>query len=326
MDANCWDITESDVDDWSYLVTIDIRKNGGLADNSIISADFHLYDPSNTTMNFIIDGKVVDGVVKEGNEGGETHRVYYKFRTEGTHTIRAVYYKQGNYYLSQEVPINIVDNGYSITPLFPSTMYYMQDDFTAKITLAKNPVPKDDITFYVNGLTYSKPTDENGIARLNNRLPPNAESQGRSQEYDSDDNVYNVHMQHSEGGNIVATADKQTKILKGAVSITLETYDKNNNKMSGTRVKQGGYVKAIFTNNLDPEDDDIEPNEIYLKNKPVTLSINGREYARVTNNTGEARLNINLLPQSYDLKITFGGDMQYNGTIKNYELKVEANQ
>ena len=325
LDANCWDITESDVDDWSYLVTIDIRQNGGLADNSIISADFHLYDPSNTTMNFIIDGKVVDGVVHEG-EGGETHRVYYKFRTEGTHTIRAVYYKQGNYYLSQKVPINIVDNGYSITPLFPSTMYYMQDDFIAKLTYAKNPVPNDEITFYVNGLTYAKPTDENGIARLNNRLPPNAESQGRSQEYDSDDNVYNVHMQHSEGGNIVATADKQTKILKGAVSITLETYDRNNNKMSGTRVKQGGYVKAIFTNNLDPEDDDIEPNEIYLKNKPVTLSINGREYARVTNNTGEARLNINLLPQSYDLKIAFGGDMQYNGTIKNYELKVEANE
>ena len=157
------------------------------------------------------DGKVVDGVVHQGEEG-ETHRVYYKFRTEGTHTIRAVYYKQGNYYLSQEKTINIVDNGYSITPLFPSSMYYMQDDFTAKLTYAKNPVPNDDITFYVNGLTYSKPTDANGIARLNNRLPPNAESEGRSQDYDSDNNVYNVHMQHSTGGNIDATADKQTKI------------------------------------------------------------------------------------------------------------------
>lgn len=321
IDASCWNISESNVSDWSPMVTIQIDYNGGLANPSIIGADCH-YDVEGDKMFFLINGEAIEGT-REGTAGtaNETHRVTYKFTTAGTYEIRAVYIVGDNYYLSNKVELEIEDNAYHITPTFPSTMYYMQNDFTAKLTYATEPVGGETIVFYVNGLSYPKITDEDGIARLNNRLPPNAESEGRSQDYDGED-TYFIHMTYSEGGDIVASAEKDTKILKGSVNIDLKTYDKNGTQLSNNTVKQHGYVLATFTNNLDPEDDDIEEGEIYLKNKAVVISVNGRDYPRITDANGQARLNINLLPQNYDLRVTFGGDNQYNGTIKNYEIIV----
>ena len=307
--ADCFSLTEEDVEDPSQNLSIQVIENGGMASPSFIVADCPYPWQG---MKFIIDGKTYDGIEPESEDVlSFTHKIYHQFESEGTHTVKAVYWNNNDYYFSPTIDVNIVDNAYRITQLFPEKMYYMEHDFTCKLTLAKVPVAGEVVTFYVNGLSYPKTTDSNGIARLNNRLP-------------AVDTPYHVTMTHSEGGNVVARADTECLITKGYVNIDLfsSDYVRDHSKPKRT-VTRGGYVVAKLTNNLDPSDDDIEPDEQYIKNKQIVMSVNGRDYLRTTDNNGEATLNINLPQGSYDIKVTFAGDHQYMGSIKNFEIGVK---
>ena len=168
-------------------------------------------------------------------------------------------------------------------------MYYLQNDFTCVLSYQGEPVADEVVTFYVNGLSYSRTTDENGVARLNNRLSPLDEDDEQEQtDYHPDSNKpYAVTMQYSEGGEVLASAVKEATILKGYVNVALDK----------AIVHKGSYIIATFTNNLDPNDDDIDPSETFVKGKNVVLTINGMDYPRIIDDNGEARLNINLLPK-----------------------------
>jgi len=310
INEECWDVTESTIPDWSYDVYVDVAVNGGLANPTTITADYNYY--TNEKMNFIIDGQVIAGIKKSGT--GYTHTIDYQFKEEGEHTVRAVYYKGANYYLSEVITVNIVDNAYHIEATFPSTMYYLQNDFTCKLTYAKEPVANKTVIFYVNGLSYPKLTNEEGIARLNNQLSPREEEENKSQpdDYTTSNTPYNVIMTYASGGKTLATAMKEATILKGYVNIGLDK----------TTVVKGNPVTVQLKNNLDPDDDDIVEGEQYVKNTPVVLSVNGRDYPRVTDNEGKCKLMINLNPGNYDLRVTFTGNNKYQGTIRNFELVV----
>ena len=312
LDSSCWYIESSNISNWDdSLVSVYVGVNGGLATETSLFAD---YSGDWDSMHFIIDGYYFEGSTEGPFPEPGTHYTNYQFTSTGIHKVRAVYYYGTEYHISPEINVEIEDNAYQITPLFPSTMYYMQNDFTAKLTYCGVPQVGETITFYVNGLSYPKETNAEGIATLNNRLPPNDE--------DDPDDKYKVYMNYYEN-ELLATARKDTKVMRGAVNIAIKGYDKNGNAVEGSnKVKQHGYVNVRFTNNLDSNDDDIDPSDIYLKNKQVMLSINGREYPRITDNNGRVRLNINLLPQNYDLNVSFSGDGQYKGTVKSFELTV----
>lgn len=59
-----------------------------------------------------------------------------------------------------------------------------------------------------------------------------------------------------------------------------------------------------------------------MKNVVITLTVNGVSYTRVTDSNGQARLNINLLSNTYDLQVSFGGSNLYQPLVKNFELVV----
>ena len=230
------------------------------------------------------------------------------FESEGTHTVKAIYWKGSNYYFSPTISVDIVDNTYKITPTFPETMYYKQHDFTCTLTYGGQPVEGETITFLANGLSYSKLTDENGEARLNNNLPPN---------------TYDILMSYSEDASILAKVQKECKILKGNVAMDMMSSDYiEDPTQPKSRVTKGGYVIFNFTNYLDPDDDDVTAEETLVTGGQIVITVNGMDYIRVTDEYGNAKLNINLNQGVYDVTVSFAGNMHYNGNIKKFELSV----
>lgn len=313
---DCWTLISSDYERSENQAFIRIENNGGLAEDTVISADCN---QSYSSMKFLIDGRVFDGTPSPSGTVGETHRISHQFTESGRHKAQAIYYKGNNYYISNIIFIDVADNTWKITPTFPSQMYYLQHDYTCTLTYGGNPVAGETVGFFINGLSYYRETDINGEARVNNTLFPRYEENNQEQPDNYVDNPipYSILMTYVEDDTELARAVKETTIKKGYVNIDVKSHSHNS-----TTVSQGSYIVASFTNNLDPEDDDIYIEETYVTNRPVTLSIHGVDYHRITDNEGKCALNINLNPANYDLTVSFAGDGQYNGVIKNYELKV----
>lgn len=256
---------------------------------------------------FIINNEILTPVITDN-----TCTLTYLFPKAGEYTI---YYfethlsnQEGQCFIPSKI-VNVEDNSYKITPTFDREMYYMEQDFTGVLTYAGNPAPDKQVSVTVNSVTYFKTTDANGKFKLNNRLP--------FREKEFEDGNYEVIMQYAEESVIKARAIKRTMINKGGIDIKVES-----NETHDYNVRRGGYITAQFTNNLDLNDDDIEPGEQYLKNTSVVLTINGIDYPRITEDNGTTKLNINLPGGSYDLTVKFFGDNRYNGSTLQVELHV----
>ena len=142
------------------------------------------------------------------------------------------------------------------------TKYYLNATrFEATIynkngTLAINK----NVTFNINGVFYTRQTNENGVARLNINLRPG--------EYIL--TAINPVNSESEGFNIT---------VKSLIeSSDLTKHYRNDSKIEAKIYNKDGTL-AI--------------------NKNVTFNINGVFYNRITDSNGVARLNINLRPGNY---------------------------
>ena len=61
-----------------------------------------------------------------------------------------------------------------------------------------------------------------------------------------------------------------------------------------------------------------------LPGKDIVININSRDYTRVTDDSGVARLNINLQPGVYPVLVTFNGDELYNRNTAHAQVIVQA--
>lgn len=317
INADCWNLTESDYTPVTNKANITLISNGHTSTGTVLASDC---DYEWDGMKFIIDGSVYDGT-PSGVDTADSHRITHHFTEAGTHEAQAIYYKGANYYKSEKLYITVNDNAYKITPDFPSTMYYLQHDYKCTLTRAGQPVSGETVGFFINGYTYYRTTDSNGVAKVNNRLAPRFEKDGDAQPdtYVGNEIPYPIVMTYYNNSRLVARADKDATIKKGYVNT-----DVKSNSHNSLTVRQGSFIMVSFRNTLDPNDDDVELEETYVTGKTVTLSVNGRDYVRTTDSNGQCRLNINLNPANYDLKVSFAGDNYYMGTVKNYELKVVA--
>ena len=124
------------------------------------------------------------------------------------------------------------------------------------------------VTFNINGVFYTRQTNENGVARLNINLRPG--------EYIL--TVINPVNSESEGFNIT---------VKSLIeSSDLTKHYRNDSKFEAKIYNKDGTL-AI--------------------NKNVTFNINGVFYNRITDLNGVARLNINLRPGNYIITTIFEG-------------------
>ena len=130
------------------------------------------------------------------------------------------------------------------------------------------PLSNIDVTFNINGVFYTRQTNENGVARLNINLRPG--------EYIL--TAINPVNSESEGFNIT---------VKSLIeSSDLTKHYRNDSKFEAKIYNKDGTL-AI--------------------NKNVTFNINGVFYNGITDSNGVARLNINLRPGNYIITIIFEG-------------------
>ena len=150
------------------------------------------------------------------------------------------------------------------------------------------PLANKNVIFTVNGMSYTRTTDSNGMAKLNINLDPGQyiisyKFMGDSQ-YDSSNDKIEINV-FSGNTYMLYLEDK--------------IY----------RTEQFGV--ALF-----------DANENRLANKNIIFTVNGMSYTRTTDSNGIAKLNINLNPGQYPISYTFSGSGNYQSCSGNTILSV----
>ncbi len=157
-----------------------------------------------------------------------------------------------------------------------------------------NPVANNTIvTFNINGVFYTRYTNENGTAKLNiNLIPAN----------------YIITSIHPNGEK----KGRNITVLSTILSKDLVKYYKNESQYYATFLdKQGNPV---------------------ANNTIVTFNINGVFYTRYTNENGTAKLNINLIPANYIITsihpdgLQRGNNIFVNKTLITYDISQPCNK
>lgn len=129
-----------------------------------------------------------------------------------------------------------------------------------------NVLVNKEVKITINGVTYKKITDTNGKARLSINLLPG---------------VYNITTSFEDDGNYV----KSLNTNKIVVLSKIITKFVDNNKFIVKLVNDDGTPKT---------------------NASLAIIANGVQYNRITNSSGEARLNVRLNPSNYIFTVTDG--------------------
>lgn len=156
-----------------------------------------------------------------------------------------------------------------------------------------NPLSGKDIVFTINGVTYTRSTNENGVASLNINLPVGTYSTTVVFEGDSSYSSATV--------NVTVTVNP-----KYVTIMSVNDYTKNFGEDGALRAK---LMKT-----------DTSP----LPNRSIVYTINGVSYTRVTNADGIASLNINLPVGEYRTKVEFLGDETQDAVMYNVTVKVKS--
>ena len=142
---------------------------------------------------------------------------------------------------------------------------YYKNDTQYYATFLKGdgtPLANTDVTFNINGVYYTRTTNDIGVARLNINLPPND---------------YILTAIHPDTGYMYSN---NVTVRPTIIGEDLYKVYKSGNQ----------YYATFLTGEGTP-----------LANTDVTFNINGVFYTRTTNASGVARLNINLLAGNYIL-------------------------
>ena len=137
------------------------------------------------------------------------------------------------------------------------------------------------VTFYLNDIHYNRTTDSNGRAKLNINLNPG------------------TYIITAKNTNTTEIRENKIVVLPNIVENNdLEKYFRNNSQ----------YVVKILNGDGTPA----------KANETVTFNINGVFYNRTTNETGHAKLNINLNPGEYIITA------EYKGCKVSNKIKVKS--
>ena len=157
-----------------------------------------------------------------------------------------------------------------------------------------NPIANNTtVTFNINGVFYTRYTNENGTAKLNiNLIPAN----------------YIITSIHPNGEK----KGRNITVLSTILSKDLVKYYKNESQYYATFLdKQGNPI---------------------ANNTTVTFNINGVFYTRYTNENGTAKLNINLIPANYIITsihpdgLQRGNNIFVNKTLITYDISQPCNK
>lgn len=154
--------------------------------------------------------------------------------------------------------------------------YFKNDtQFYASFLDTKGEVLKNtNVQFNINGIFYTRTTDEKGIAKLNINLQP--------------------------GKYVITSINSATGDLIGN-TITVKTVIVENSDIVKYYKNDTQYTLKVLDGQGNPS-----------SGKKVTFNINGVFYTRTTNDDGIAMLNINLIPGDYIITANYNGQYVCN--------------
>ena len=158
------------------------------------------------------------------------------------------------------------------------TKYYLNGTqyYATFLDTKGNPLVNKEVQFNINGVFYTRTTDEKGIAKLSINLLPN--------EY-------------------IITA------------INMVTGDKNSNLIKVLPVLIGSDLNMTYKDGSYYECKVVDGQGNPLKGVELTFNINGVFYHKVTDDNGIARLKINLNPGNYIITAYYGTAVTSNTII-----------
>lgn len=184
-----------------------------------------------------------------------------------------------------------------------SILEYNDEYYQVKLTdKNKNPLSGKTVTFNVNNLNLTAKTNSNGIAKV---------------KVNTDPGNYTITYK--------STSDKYYKSASGSSKLTVNVDTRIRTKISGEALyllkgNSGNFIITLVN----------AKNNVGLANKKVTITYNGKNAIRTTDNNGQISLAIskNLKAGSYSISFKFessdeGGYKPSSGksTIKVIELK-----
>ena len=170
-----------------------------------------------------------------------------------------------------QIQIKYTVSGNNVTKIFRNSTQYYAKFVDTNGNLMKNT----DVEFNINGVFYTRTTNENGVAKMNINLPPG------------------TYIITSENPN---SKEKYTNLIKVLPSI-VENYDLTKYYKNASK-----YTLRIIGDDGKPVGEGVT----------VKLNINGVFYERKTNATGYMNMNINLPPGTYTVTAEYNGLMASN--------------
>ena len=311
--------------------TTDLHQSMEAYDNNVINTDLEVDDnniiqPNNTDVksNVSIDindfemyyknGTKLTGKLLDNNSNPIINQtvsitingILYNRTTDGNGTFKmninldpnvynfTVAYKGSDIYNSAfknaKVTVLSVIESYDLVKYYKNESQY----YATFLDKQGNPVANNTtVTFNINGVFYTRYTNENGTAKLNiNLIPAN----------------YIITSIHPNGEK----KGRNITVLSTILSKDLVKYYKNESQYYATFLdKQGNPV---------------------ANNTTVTFNINGVFYTRYTNENGTAKLNINLIPANYIITsihpdgLQRGNNIFVNKTLITYDISQPCNK
>ncbi len=179
----------------------------------------------------------------------------------------AINLRPGNYTIKTYTTGTVINN--SITVLSTITgknivkMYKNDTQFYAAFLKGDgSPLANTTVSFNINGVFYTRETDENGAAKLNINLRP--------------------------GEYVLTAADPLTGLNVGYNVSVLPT-------IAAKSIVKSYLNETQFHATL------LDEKGVIIANRDIAFNINGVFYTRATNSSGVATLNINLMPGKYIL-------------------------
>ncbi len=214
-----------------------------------------------------------------------TYTVKYKFA--GNNFYKASSASDKLYILPSKTPTYTVKS---------STTFGEKSNAPFKVALTSGSVPLvgKTVTLNVNGKTYDKTTDSNGVVSVPINLT--AGKYTITYAFKGDSKV-----------NSKTDSSKLTVKERTATKITWK---------SGTSFYQGAQTYKVLLS---------DKNGKALEGKAIKLTVNSRTYSATTASNGYATFNVNVAPGSYKVSINFDaiGDNDYAQSSKSASINVE---
>ena len=212
----------------------------------------------------------------------------------GVYTVKYSY--AGNAFYSASSASDKVTIIPTSTPTFTvkSTTTFGQGSntpFKLAVTSGSVPLAGKTITLKVNGTTYAKTTDSNGLVSL---------------PIDLDNGKYTITYSISKDSKINAKS--------GSTAITVK--DRSSSSLtwsSGTSFNQGTQTLKVLLK---------DSSNKALASKTVTLTVNSKSYAATTSSTGYATFSTNLAAGNYTVSFNYTGDNDNAPTSGSAKISV----